>query len=65
MHALTQPLLDLEEGPQAEWERLSEEAPRSPAGALPTITVGALIRNDPNNVLANIKDGVVKVRLED
>ncbi|GBF92276.1 flagellar associated protein [Raphidocelis subcapitata] len=55
------PLLDLEEGAEAEWDRVSEAAGPSAAAPVPTITVRDLIREDPNNVLANIKDGVVKL----
>lgn len=51
-----QPLLDLEGGVEREWDRL-EALPRD----MRAITVQQLIAQDPNNVLANIKAGIVKV----
>jgi hypothetical protein len=51
-----QPLLDLERGAEEEWERVDD----TPTG-LPFVTVQALIRQDPNNVLSNIKAGIIKV----
>ncbi|KAI8467566.1 MAG: hypothetical protein J3K34DRAFT_523650 [Monoraphidium minutum] len=50
------PLLDMERGPDEEWERVDD----LPAD-VPTITVQELIRQDPDHVLQNIKAGVVKL----
>jgi hypothetical protein len=61
------PLLDLERGAEGEWERISDDGAGGPEGgpASPRaprfITVQELIRLDPDNVMANIKDGVIKV----